>query len=97
MDIVQRCLSLTSVPCLISAFSTFTFIWSDVEQAQVGKTQLDALAQSIAQLLLTLDGEYRVGRLQGVKTSMALTDLCRFVRSSNPVGLMYNNYLDRAG
>jgi hypothetical protein len=87
MDTVQQCLSLTSVPCLIPAFSAFKFIWSDVEQAQVGKTQLDALAQSIAQLLLTLDGEYRVGRLQGVKTSMALADLCRFVRSSNAMGL----------
>jgi hypothetical protein len=87
MDIVQQCLSLTSEPCLISAFSAFNFIWSNVEQAQVSKTQLEALAQSIAQLLLTLDGEYRVGKLQDVKTSMALAHLCRFVRSSNAVGL----------
>ena len=87
MDTIQQCLSLTSVPCLIPAFSALKFIWSDVEQAQVGKTQLGALAQSIAQLLLTLDGEYRVGRLQDVKTSMVLADLCRFVISSNAMGL----------
>jgi hypothetical protein len=87
MDIVQQCLNLTSVPCLISAFSAFKFMWSDVEQTQVGKTQLDGLVQSIAQLLLTLNGEYRDGQLQDVKTCMALADLCRLVKSSNSRGL----------
>ena len=94
MDIVQQCLSLTSVPCLISAFSAFKFIWSDVEQAQVGKTQLEVLAQSIAQLLLTLDGEYRAGRLQQVRTSVPLGDLSRSVRFSIAVSI---EYLNRAG
>jgi hypothetical protein len=64
---------------LASAFSALRFIWSTVEQAQVSKRQLDALAQSIAQLLQTLDGEYRAGRLLPVETSMPQADLCRFV------------------
>jgi hypothetical protein len=94
MDTIQQCLSLTSVPCLIPAFSALKFIWSDVEQAQVGKTQLEVLAQSIAQLLLTLDGEYRAGRLQQVRTSVPLGDLSRSVRFSIAVSI---EYLNRAG
>src|ERR1700685_2606563 len=64
---------------LASAFSALRFIWSTVTQAQVSKWQLDVLAQSIAQLLQTLDGEYRAGRLLPVEPSMPQADLCRFV------------------
>jgi hypothetical protein len=59
MDIVHKCLSITPVPRLAPAFSAFRFIWSDVKQAQVGKRQLEAFGLSVAQLLQTLDREYR--------------------------------------
>jgi hypothetical protein len=89
MEIVRQCLSIPPVPCLASAFSTFKFIWSSVEQLQVGKSQLAALTQSIAQLLRTLDEEYRTGRFLQARSSVALADLCRFVRCTPPTNLTY--------
>jgi len=86
MDIIQHCLSSTPVPHLASAFFTLKFIWSDVEQAQVSKQQLRVLVQSIAQLLHTLDTEYKAGRLLHVRTSVHLADLCRFVSFNNAIG-----------
>src|ERR1700676_828602 len=79
MDIIHQCLSLAPVPYLSAAFSALRLIWSSVQQVQASKGQLEALAQSIAQLLQTLDDEYRAGRLLQVKTSVPLADLCRFV------------------
>jgi hypothetical protein len=79
MDIIQQCLSLAPVPCLALAFSAFWFICPYMPQAQVSKKQLEALAQSIARLLQTLDGVYRAGRLLQAQTLAPLTDLCRFV------------------
>ena len=80
MDIVHSCLSLAPVPYLVTAFDALSFIWTSVQQAQASKRQLEALSQSIAQLLHSLDGEYRSGRLLDVKTAAPLTDLCGFVR-----------------
>ena len=77
MDIIHQCLSLAPVPYLGTAFSVFRFIWSTIQQVQASKRQLEALVQSIGQLLQTLDGEYRAGRLSEGKTSTALKDLCR--------------------
>jgi cytochrome b len=82
MDIVHQCLSLASVPYLAPAFSALRFIWSSIEQAKASKCQLDALAQSIAQLLKALDEGYRTGRLLQNKTSTPLGDLCRFAKST---------------
>ena len=79
MDIIQQCLSLAPVPYLAPAFSVLRFIYSSVEQAQASKQQLQALAQTIAQLLWTLNREYRSGRLLHAKTSTAVDDLGRFV------------------
>jgi len=79
MDIVQQRLSLAPVPYLELAFSVFRFIWSSVEQAQASKQQLRALAQAIAQLLSTLNREYRAGRLVQAKSSTPIADLGRFV------------------
>jgi hypothetical protein len=78
MDIIQQCLSLAPVPYLAPAFSALRFICYSVEQAQASKWQLKALAQTIAQLLQTLDREYRAGRLLQVRTSGPLADLIRF-------------------
>jgi hypothetical protein len=79
MDIIQQCLSLAPVPYLAPAFSVFRFICSTVEQAQASKQQLQALSQTIAQLLSTLNTEYRAGRLLQTKTSTPVADLIGFV------------------
>jgi hypothetical protein len=79
MDIIHQCLSLAPVPYLAPAFSLLRIIWSSVEQAQASKRQLEALAQSIAQLLQTLDGQYRAWQPLQVQTSEPLADLCGFV------------------
>ena len=79
MDIIHHCLSLAPLPYLAPAFATLRFIWSSVEQAQASKRQLEALTQSIAQLLQTLDAQYRAGRMLQATTSKPLDDLCRFV------------------
>jgi hypothetical protein len=79
MDIIQQCLSLAPVPYLAPAFSVLRFIYSSVEQAQASKWQLQALSQTIAQLLLTLNRAYRSRQLLHAKTSTAVDDLGRFV------------------
>jgi hypothetical protein len=79
MDIVHQCLALAPVPYLAPAFSLLQAIWLSVKQAQASKRQLEVLAQSIAQLLQTLDRQYRARKLLQVQTSKALTDLCGFV------------------
>jgi hypothetical protein len=89
MDIIQQCSSLVPFPYLAPAFTVFKFIWSSVQQAQASKQQLEVLTQSIAQLLKTLDGEYRARRLLPARTSVPFDDLCRFVRSTTPWPLTY--------
>jgi hypothetical protein len=79
MDIVHMCLSLTPAPCLVSDFAALKLIYSSVEQVQANKGQLQALEQSIAQLLQTLNGEYYAGRLLDVQTMISLTNLHLFV------------------
>src|ERR1700691_5964775 len=84
MDIIQQCLSLAPVPYLGTAFSVFRFIYSSVEQTQESKQQLQALSQTIAQLLSTLNKEYRAGRLVQAKTSTSVSDLNRFAVFTAP-------------
>jgi len=84
MDIIHQCLSLAPVPYLDFAFSVFEFIWTSVEQAQASKQQLHALAQTIAQLLSTLNKEYCAGRLVQADTSTPVAELGRFVRLTAP-------------
>jgi hypothetical protein len=75
MDIIHQCLSIVPVPYLAPAFAALRFIWSSVEQAQASKQQLKVLAQSIAQLLQTIDREYRARRLLESRTSTPLANL----------------------
>ena len=75
MDIIHHCLSMVPVPYLAPGFAALRFIWSSVEQAQASRQQLQALAQSIAQLLQTLHDQYCAGRLLQAKTSRSLVDL----------------------
>ena len=81
MDIIDRCLSLAPAPHLVPAFSVLRFIWLSVQQVQASKQQLQTLAQTIAQLLWTLNGEYSAGRLREGRTSTPLVDLRRSVSS----------------
>jgi hypothetical protein len=79
MDIIHQCLSLAPVPYLAPVFAVLRFIWLSVEQAQASKRQLQALAQTIAQLLWTLDKEYSAGRLVQSLMLTHITNLGRFV------------------
>ena len=79
MDVIHLCLSLAPLPYLSPAFSALRYIWLSIEQVQTSKRQLEALAQSIAQLLQALDDEYRAQRLLQDKTAVPLADLCKFV------------------
>jgi hypothetical protein len=82
MDIIHQCLSLVPVPYLAPAFSVLKHIWSSVQQAQASKQQLKVLTQSIAQLLRTIDEEYRAQRLLKSRTSTPLANLHGFVVSN---------------
>jgi hypothetical protein len=84
MDIIHQCLSLAPVPYLVPAFDVLRFIWTCVEQAQASKQQLHALAQTIAQLLSTLNQEYCAGRLVRARTSTPVADLDKFVMYTVP-------------
>jgi hypothetical protein len=79
MDIIHQCLSLAPVPYLATAFSALRFIWLTIQQVQASNGQLEVLAETVAQLLQTLNEEYRAGRLLQDKTSMHLADLAKCV------------------
>jgi WD40 repeat protein len=97
MDVVHLCLSLTPVPCLSQTFSVLRFIWSSIERANASKCQLEALAQSIAQLLKALNGEYQAGRLLQARTSTPLADLHRFVKFIMLCIVIYSSTLQAPG
>ena len=96
MDIVPQCLSLVPVPHLAPAFASLKFIYSFVAQVQTIQQQVDVLVQLVAQLLYTLDTEYRTERLLQNETSMSLANLSRFVQVSMPSSSTYT-YLLHAG
>ena len=80
MGIIDQCLLLVPVPYLSFAFHLLRTIWLSIQQAQASKWQLEALAQSIAQILDTLNEQYRTGRLLKVKTSTPLKKLHECVK-----------------
>ena len=63
-DLIATCLSLFPIPSLHAAFSALRIIWSYVQEAKGCERQLGLLARYVAELLYTLDGEYRAGRLE---------------------------------
>lgn len=75
MDIITLTLALSPVPGLGAAFSLLRFIWSSVQRAEANQQQLIALSQSSAQLLGSLDNEYRTGKLLDQQTAVPLNDL----------------------
>jgi hypothetical protein len=84
MGIIEQCLSLVPVPYLSPAFRLLHIIWLSVQQAQASKRQLETLAQSIAQILDTLNEQYHTGRLLQVKTSTSLSKLHECVKFTLP-------------
>ena len=83
MEAFENILSVTPVPCLSNIFTVFRFISQTVQQAQTSQAQLGALAHIIAQLLQTLDREYRGGRLSESATSAPRESLQKSVISSS--------------
>lgn len=81
MNTVDPTLPSTPLPYLLAVFTVFKRVWQTVPQAQASQEQLRALTYSLAQLLQTLDGEYRAGRATTDKTSKPLEDLYRCVTS----------------
>lgn len=79
--IIHQCISLTPVPELSKAFSSFKFIVRSVEEVQSSKRQLSSLEYTIATLLRALDAQYRGERLSKDTTAGPLTDLQLYVRS----------------
>ncbi|KAJ7714809.1 kinase-like domain-containing protein [Mycena metata] len=63
------------VPGLSVAFTLFMFIVSTVNEAQASKTQLEALAASIGQLLATLNAEFRAAKLNPKSSAHSLGEL----------------------
>ncbi|KAJ7147807.1 hypothetical protein C8R43DRAFT_524115 [Mycena crocata] len=68
-------LGVTPVPGLSAAFNILKLIISSVEQAHRSKRQLHALAASVAQLLETLNTEFRLGAARIVLSVKPLKDL----------------------
>jgi hypothetical protein len=75
MDVVQQCLNLVPLPYLSTVFSVLRFIWTSVQEVQASKEQLRVLATCIAQLLRTLDVQYRANKIVLSTTATALSDL----------------------
>ena len=70
----------TSVPILKSVFSALKFLWQAVKQIEVSQEQLCTLVRFGAQLLQTLDCDYRAGRaLKDQRTTTTIDDFRRFV------------------
>ncbi|KAJ7659857.1 hypothetical protein B0H17DRAFT_1095969 [Mycena rosella] len=68
-------LGITPVPGLSAAFSLLKITVSSVQQAREGKRQLGALAYAVAQLLDTLNTEFRASRLVQSASVKPLQDL----------------------
>ncbi|KAJ7349820.1 hypothetical protein DFH08DRAFT_125312 [Mycena albidolilacea] len=68
-------LGITPVPGLSAAFNILSHIVSAIEQARKSKQRLAVLAQSAAQLLQTLNTEFRAARLVQSACGKPLKDL----------------------
>ncbi|KAJ7699658.1 hypothetical protein B0H17DRAFT_1049151 [Mycena rosella] len=89
-------LGITPVPGLSAAFSLLKIIVSSVQQAREGKRQLEALAYGVAQLLDTLNIEFRASRLfesASVKPFQDLHSLLEDIQSDLPQALFAQDSL----
>lgn len=98
MNAIHQHVSLIPVLHLAPAFTTLKFIQMFVEQVETSKQQLAVLVQLIAQLLQTLDKEYRDGQLMQDETLAGLDDLTRFVNSAgNRIQYVHTSFMQVAG
>ncbi|KAJ7622505.1 kinase-like domain-containing protein [Roridomyces roridus] len=74
-DAVNLFTGITPVPGLHAAFTVFKFIYSSTQAARASQKQLVVLANALAQLLLTLQGEFESQRLTLKSCKQPLRDL----------------------
>lgn len=79
MDVVEDIVSRVPLRHLSDIFTIFKLFWQNVQSVQVNQEQFRVLAYCIAQLLQTLDQEYRVGHLAEHETFTSLEGLRKFV------------------
>lgn len=79
MDVVEDIVSRAPLRHLSDIFTIFKLFWQNVQSVQVNQEQFRVLAYSIAQLLQTLDREYRAGHFGEHKTFVSLEGLRKFV------------------
>lgn len=93
MDLIENIGSLTPLPHLSANFVIFRYIWQTVQQVQGSQEQLRELVRTIAQLLQTLDREYRAARLSEGGTSAPLEDLHKYVKIQTRPDVPSQSYL----
>ncbi|KAF8179660.1 kinase-like domain-containing protein [Pholiota molesta] len=74
-DVVSVCLSLAPVPGLHFAFTTLRWVIATTNQVQDSKEQIRNLTESLAQLMFTVNEQYKKGKLLETDTKRALEGL----------------------
>jgi len=82
LQIISTCLECTPIPGLSTAFHIFQAIWTKVQDIQALKEQWLQLSVAVAQLLNTLNREYREGRVTERDTRRELQNLHRYGKPS---------------
>lgn len=80
-DLISVCLSIQPVPGLHFAFTTLTWIVNTTKQVQDSKEQIGTLTLGLAQLMKTVNEQYKQGKLIERDTKTALHSLETYVRS----------------
>jgi hypothetical protein len=78
-DVVSVCLSLAPVPGLHFAFTTLRWVIATTNQVQDSKEQIRNLTESLAQLMFTVNEQYKKGKLLETDTKRALEGLEGYV------------------
>lgn len=77
--VISICLSIQPIPGLHFAFNTLQWIVTTARQCQDSKEQIGTLTMALAQLVKTLNDQYRRGKLVEDDTREALKALERYV------------------
>ena len=78
-DIISVCLSIQPVPGLHFAFTTLTWIVNTTKQVQDTKEQIGTLTLGLAQLMKTVNDQYKLGNPVGRDMGRALRGLETYV------------------
>lgn len=81
-DIISVCLSLAPVPGLHFAFTTLRWVITTTNQVQDSKEQIRNLTESLAQLMFTVNEQYKKGKLLETDTRRALEGLEGYVTAT---------------